>query len=310
MNTKLQQPVVLVAGGLGYIGTHLLYSLIAKRVDVIVTHSKPLTVEQKALVYFLESVALEVGSVFITFHGDPAWMDMSNYQVQELIYLRGSKNKATQSSIDDTIAWFDTNIEHLVAHGLKRILYASSGSVYKSQHIQLSEQAAVGPIGSYAQTKLTLEKHLQQLAIRTKMLKIVCLRYFNPVAGYLSAQSDCIEKTIMDCLRNGKPVPIYTDSVTKRPDGFVRDYILMEHLVAGTLQALEFLRLQQNHYEVFNIGSGVGLSTRSLINVYENWLGVNIPSVQKIVPSDVMPTCQIADVSKARNLLGFDPRPL
>lgn len=242
---------ILVIGGAGYIGNHLIPALLAtgRRVTVLCRRATPLH-------------ELPEGVVYIS--GDFGRRDLICDLLErhrEVVHLAYAT--VPNTSFDNPLADLQQNLpptvqlfSEMAARGGKLILVSSGGTVYgEAIKLPIREDHFTKPISPYGVTKLTLENYAHLYAI-THGLKFVCIR---PANAFGVGQQPFIGQgfisTAMASAMRGQPIRIFGES------GAVRDYIYVSDLAAGIVSALE-----QGHLsEIYNLGSGVGRSNLDVI---------------------------------------------
>lgn len=179
------------------------------------------------------------------------------------------------SSMNDPLIDVDTNIkgtivllEECVQAKIKRIIFASSGgSIYgnNSEHY-LKEDAGVNPISPYAISKLAIERYLEYYKIH-RGLDYLILRYANPYGiGQNVVGSQGIIPIFLNLIKNEKPISIFGDGEN------VRDYIYIDDAIEITKEIFD----KEVKYEVYNLGSGVGMSINEVVKVMQKVTGKEI----------------------------------
>jgi UDP-glucose 4-epimerase len=198
--------------------------------------------------------------------------------------------------------------------GVRRIVFSSSAAVYgNASEMPITEQTAVVPENTYARTKAFGEEYLQAIAHAHPDFRIGLLRYFNPVGAH---HSGLIGEDPSQPPGNLVPViarvatgvmpqlKIFGDDYPT-PDGTgIRDYIHVEDLARGHVLSLDALfEREENH--LVNLGTGQGYSVREVIATYKRVSNRDIPF--EIAPRRAGdPAISYADVTRARDLLGFE----
>lgn len=181
--------------------------------------------------------------------------------------------------------------------GVKQFVFGSSSSVYGlNPKVPFSEDDPIfNPISPYAATKAAGElichtySHLYDL-------RIVCLRFFT-VYGARQRPDLAIHK-FAKLISAGKPIPVFGDGTTRR------DYTYIDDIIAGVRAAIDY---EQTKYEVINLGESRTVELRELISLLEETLGKRAQiDRQPPQPGDVPQT--FADISKARKLLNYNPQ--
>jgi len=182
-------------------------------------------------------------------------------------------------------------------HGVEQFVFGSSSSVYgTNEKAPFAEDDPIfNPISPYAATKAAGElichtySHLHDM-------RIVCLRFFT-VYGARQRPDLAIHK-FTKLISSGQPVPVFGDGTTRR------DYTYVDDIIAGVRAAIDY---HQSKFEIINLGESRTVELRELISMLEKALGQTAQiDKQPMQPGDVPQT--LADISKARRLLNYDPQ--
>jgi UDP-glucose 4-epimerase len=213
--------------------------------------------------------------------------------------------------------YFDNNvsgsiclIDAVAAHGIRRFVFSSTAAVYAGKDAPLTEDDPLAPANTYGATKLMVEQILGWYA-RLKGLRFAALRYFNacgatPGRGEAhQPETHLIPLIFQVALGRRTHAEIYgTDYPT--PDGTcVRDYVHVADL--GQAHLLALAALARHDTLICNLGNGAGYSVRQVIDVAREVTGLPLPVVEKLRRPGDAPIL-VADSSKARALLGWQPR--
>lgn len=309
---------VLVTGGAGYVGSHIVAALAsAGRIPVVlddfsnserevIGRLSGLAAEPIALV---EADVRDIGALRDTF---------GKYPIAAVIHCAGLK--AVGESELRPLAYYGVNVGGTLAlaevmgeAGVGTLVYSSSATVYgQPDALPVGESAPLRPQSVYGRTKRYMEDFLRDLARANPNWRVAILRYFNPAGAHPSA-------SIGEAPR-GKPsnlMPLLCriasgefseltifGSDWPTPDGTgVRDYIHVDDLAQGHLAALDFLALQGGA-TTLNLGVGRGYSVLEVIAAFEKACGRTI--AKAFAPrrrGDV--ACTYADVSRAEDLLDW-----
>lgn len=183
------------------------------------------------------------------------------------------------------------------ANGVKQFVFGSSSSVYgMNAKVPFGEGDPIfNPISPYAATKAAGELICHSYA-HLYDLRIVCLRFFT-VYGARQRPDLAIHK-FAKLISAGRPIPVFGDGTTRR------DYTYIDDIIAGVRAAMDY---DQSKYEVINLGESRTVELRELISLLEQALGRTAEiDPQPLQPGDVPQT--FADISKARALLGYNPQ--
>ncbi len=297
---------VLVTGGAGFIGSHLVARLLAEggwRVHVVDDFNDFYDPEVKR-----RNVAPHLGREEFRLHEadirDRAALERVFEGAGFDVIVHLAARAGVRPSLLEPVLYAETNINGTLnllelarAHGAPQFVFGSSSSVYgENEKVPFAEDDPVArPISPYAATKaageLLSHTYAHLFGVRT-----VCLRFFT-VYGARQRPDLAIHK-FARLISEGKPIPVFGDGTTRR------DYTYVDDIVAGVRAAMDY---EASGYEVFNLGESRTVELRELIALLESELGRKaVVERQPAQPGDVPQT--FADVSKARRLLGYDPQ--
>ena len=297
---------ILVTGGAGFIGSHLVDHLLAEGdwavtvVDDFNDFYPPeikrnnVRLHEKNPAYKLIEADIRAQSALAPVFDET--------QFDAIVHL--AARAGVRPSLKDPQLYTETNIngtlnllEQARNHGVKQFVFGSSSSVYGiNAKVPFSEDDPIRqPISPYAATKAAGEllchtySHLYDL-------RSVCLRFFT-VYGARQRPDLAIHK-FARLISQGKPIPVFGDGRTRR------DYTYIDDIIAGVRAAIDF---DQTNYEVINLGESRTVELKELISLLEQELGQKaIIDPQPLQPGDVPQT--FADITKARRLLGYNPQ--
>ena len=313
---------VFVTGGAGYIGSHTLLELIKQGYDVVAcdnhSNSKPESIKR------VEQLA---GKAFPFYEMDvreTARLDdiFRKHDIQCVIHFAGAK--AVGESVSDPLKYYSNNLNSTISlcnvmqkHNVRKIIFSSSATVYSAgATMPLTEDSATGDCANpYGWTKYMCEQILEDTAKANAGWAVALLRYFNPIGAHESGR---IGEDPQDIPNNLMPyiaqtavgrleyLNIYGNDYDT-PDGTgIRDYIHVSDLAAGHAAAITYLE-KHSGVDIFNLGTGKGVSVLELVSAFEETSGVRIQ--KKIVgrrPGDLA-ICYAA-TDKARLELGWEAR--
>lgn len=303
---------VLVTGGAGYIGSHMVLALADAGQDVVVLDN--LSTGTRS--------AVDPRATFV--EGDIADSDLVSslvvkHKVDAVVHFAGSI--IVPESVSDPLKYYLNNtaktrtlIEAIIARQVPHFIFSSTAAVYGTpKQVPVTEATALNPMSPYGRSKLMTEWMLEDAAF-AHPLKYVVLRYFN-VAGAdpagRSGQSTkdathLIKVALQTALGVRQQMSIFgTDYDT--PDGTgVRDYIHVSDLIAAHMDALAYLRKGGENLTA-NCGYGHGASVAEVIAAVKRVTGLEVNAIRdERRPGD--PAAIVADASKARAVLGWAPR--
>lgn len=293
-----KQNTYLVTGGAGFIGSNIVKELLQKKQKVRVLDNFA-TGKRENLFEFKNNPDFEL------IEGDLRSFHVVRTAVKNMNYiLHQGALPSVPRSIHDPLTTNDVNIlgtlnilEAAKEFGVKRVVYASSSSIYGDNEIlPKTEDMPINPLSPYALSKYTGERYCQ---IFTKIydLETVCLRYFNvfgPNQDPTSQYSAVIPKFIRLMSQGKRPI-IYGDGTQSR------DFTYVSNIVAANLLACT---AEGMGGELFNIACGQSYTVLQLVDALNRILGTAIePLFEEERPGDVKHS--LADISRAKEKLGF-----
>lgn len=302
---------ILVTGGAGYIGAHVVRLLIERGDEVVVVDD--LSSGDAARVEGARVVELDVAS------------DAASGVIATLIretsadaVIHFAARKQVGESMERPAWYYGQNLgglANVVAGmadaGAQRLIFSSSAATYGMPDVDLlSEDAVCAPINPYGETKLVGE-WLTRDAARAHGLRVANLRYFN-VAG--AGWPDLGDPTIMNvvpiifnAISQGKqPIIFGTDYPT--PDGTcIRDYVHVLDLAQAHVAALDYVARDDRSFDTFNVGTGAGSSVREVIDAVARVTGLVIdPVLGERRAGD--PPRLIGDVARIHEEFGWEAK--
>jgi len=303
---------VLVTGGAGYIGSHMVYELLDAGEDVVVLDNLSTgfrwAIPERVPLYEGDTGDLQLARSIIAKHG-----------VEAIIHFAASI--VVPDSVADPLGYYRNNtansrtlIEAAVTSGVKHFIFSSTAAVYGNpKSVPVAEDATPDPMSPYGTSKLMTEIILRDTAF-AHPLKYTVLRYFN-VAGAdpkmrtgqsTPAATHLIKVAVQTALGLRKKMDVFgTDYPT--PDGTcIRDYIHVSDLVRAHSDALAYLRAGGDS-ATFNCGYGRGFSVLDVIETVKRVSGVDFRvEMSERRPGD--PAQIVAASDKARATLHWQPR--
>ena len=289
---------ILVTGGTGYIGSHTTVELMQQGYEVTIIDNL-----SNSSIDVLDGIAAIVGRKPEFANIDCAnFVDLDNVfkaypDIVGVIHFAASK--AVGESVEKPLLYYRNNIGSLITllevmklHQVDNIVFSSSCTVYgqpDKAHLPVDETAPIQPaLSPYGNTKQINEEIIRDEAHADARLNATILRYFNPIGAHPSA--------LIGELPNGVPqnlLPFITQTAAglrpelkvfgndyNTPDGScIRDYIYVVDLAKAHVKAIDRMlhANDREQVEVFNLGTGTGLSVLTLINEFVAATGVNIP---------------------------------
>ncbi len=308
----MTQKGILVTGGAGYIGSHVVKQLGEAGYDNIVVLDNLSKGFRDAVLY---------GELVVGDTGDRELVGrlLREYAIDSVLHF--AAHTIVPESVANPLKYYGNNtcstrnlLQCCAEAGVRHFIFSSTAAVYGiPQTIPVTEDAPKQPINPYGTSKLMSEMMLQDLAAASE-LRFVILRYFNVAGcdpegriGQSTPEATLLTKVACEAaLGVREQVAIFgTDYPT--PDGTgIRDYIHVEDLADAHLKALDYLAAGGDSV-VLNCGYGHGYSVREVLDAVEKAHGAPLPIVEQARRAGDPPSL-VADASRARQLLGWTPR--
>ncbi|MEP6996522.1 MAG: UDP-glucose 4-epimerase GalE [Betaproteobacteria bacterium] len=312
---------VLITGGAGYIGSHIVVELARVGYQTVVVdnfcNSSPSVLAR------LRSITRQAIPCITADVRDGAALArmFAEHPVGAVVHCAGLKSVGEGET--KPLTYYDNNVggaialaAAMAAAGVKRLVFSSSAAVYgQPDRNPVTEESALRPHNVYGRTKRIVEQLLEDLAAADRSWQIALLRYFNPAGAHASAAigespsgtpNNLIPLLADVASEKRADIAIYGDD-WPTPDGTgVRDYIHVTDLAAGHVAALAHLASTPG-LVTLNLGTGRGHSVLEVIAAFERACGRPIP--RRVVPrrpGDV--AAYYADPSRAEAVLGLRAR--
>jgi UDP-glucose 4-epimerase len=303
---------VLVTGGAGYIGSHMILELLAAG-EKVVTLDNLSTGFAWAVP---EGAPLIVGDF-----GDEALVAglLAEHGVDEIIHF--AAKIVVPESVADPLGYYLNNtakarslIDCAVRHGVKRFIFSSTAAVYGDpENSPVTEDEPLKPMSPYGRSKLMVEWMLRDVSAAFPMSHVV-LRYFNVAGadpqgrtGQSTPNATHLIKVAVQTALGFRPGMEVFGTDYPTPDGScVRDYIHVTDLARAHMDALRYLRAGGESVTC-NCGYQRGFSVLEVIDVVKSVSGVDFPvTLSGRRPGD--PSSIVAANGRARSLLGWTPQ--
>ena len=272
---------ILVTGGAGYIGSHVVYELIDQGHDVTILDDMSLGLEEN----------IDPRSIFVqgSTHSDSDLDSVLSVGFDGIIHLAAWK--AAGESMTDPAKYAHNNLIGTInllnacdRHGIKRFVFSSTSSVYGNpEYIPIDENHPTDPISYYGETKLQVEKNLKWFS-ELKGIRFGVLRYFN-AAGYdIKGRIKGRERNALNLIPIVMEVAagirekmqVFGDNYDTHDGTGVRDYIHVSDLAIAHMKALNYISDNDKDLIVY-LATGEGHSVLDVINKSKEVSGKDIP---------------------------------
>jgi UDP-glucose 4-epimerase len=301
---------VLVAGGAGYVGSHTCLKLAEAGFLPVVLDN--FSNGHREFVQWgpLEDVDIRDGAALAEVfkrHRPVALMHLAG-----LIEV-GESLKDPQSFYDNNVAGSVTLFGAALEAGVKTVVFSSTCATYGSPvHMPIREHHPQHPINPYGRTKLVVEQALADLDSYAGMRSVI-LRYFNAAGADMAGrigerhqpETHAIPLALQTSMGLRGPFCIFGDDYDT-PDGTaIRDYVHVSDLAEAHVLALQHL-LNGGRSEALNLGTGVGVSVRQLVDTIEAATGTQL-NVSAAARREGDAPMLVADNARAKDILGWSP---
>jgi len=324
-DTNNPSKVVLVTGGLGYIGSHTVVELIENGYEVEIIDNL-----SNSSIKCLERLE-KITSKKIKFYE----FDLLNYEKLEEVFnfsktsyyaiIHFAGLKSVNESTKIPLSYYKNNlissinvIELAIKYNCENFIFSSSACVYGSSSEPCKETFPLDPINTYGRTKLMIENILIDTSKSSNgKFKAIILRYFNPVGSHKSGLiGDCpnnIPQNLFAVIENhikgkSEKLSIFGNDYNSKDKTAVRDYIHVVDLAQAHVVTLnKFKDPNLKTYDIFNLGTNNGLSVLEVITEYMKATGKNINFAYAGRREGDAEIC-VANAEKAKNELGWSSK--
>lgn len=301
---------ILVTGGAGYVGSHIVRRLRDERRDVVVVDD--LSAGHRSAVGEAELV---VGDF-----ADPAILARLLPDVEFVVHM--AAHCLVGESVEEPGRYYDNNVTRTLAlleasrrHGVRGLVFSSSAAVYGEPHeTPIPEEHPKRPTNPYGETKLVGERALAWYH-RAHGLRSVALRYFNAAGahpdGTLGERHDPETHLVPILIRAavaGGPAPTIFGTDYPTSDGTcVRDYVHVVDLAAAHVAAVDAMAAGRIGHDAFNLGNGAGFSVRQVVDVVRRVTGSRLEVIDGPRRAGD-PATLVASSDRAMQHLGWRPQ--
>ena len=305
---------ILVTGGAGYIGSHCVLALLENGYEVVIFDNLSTghieTVEKLKKYGHVDFVKgdlqnlSDIKSLFNLYKTDAVIHFAAFSQVGESVK---NPQKYYMNNVCGTLNLLSAMLEA----GVKKIVFSSTAATYgEPEYIPIDEKHPQNPINPYGQTKLMIEKIMDDYD-KAYGLKSVRLRYFN-VAGadsqgrvgeWHEPETHLIPNILKSTFSGGQTFKMFGTDYDTKDGTCVRDYINVEDLAQAHLLALDYLN-KGGETNYFNLGTNDGNTVKEVFLACEKVTGQNIP-VDICPRREGDPASLVADNTKAKSVLGW-----
>jgi UDP-glucose 4-epimerase len=284
---------ILVTGGAGFIGSHAVVTLIEQGFHPVIVDD--FRNSDRRVLHGIEQIT----GISPTFHE----VDVNDKEALRSIFniyafegvIHFAAYKAVGESVEKPLMYYRNNIVSLMncielceEFQVLNFVFSSSCTVYgEPDEVVVKETTPIKPANApYGQTKQISEQILKDVNTSGSALKILCLRYFNPIGAHSSGiigelptgvPSNLVPYVTQTAIGRLEKLTVFGDDYPTSDGSCVRDYIHVVDLAEAHLNGMEWLtKEEQGVYEVVNVGTGQGASVLEIIHTFENVTGTSL----------------------------------
>jgi len=310
---------VLLTGGLGYIGSHIVVSLSDPSSAIIADDCS--NCDLKQIDRLKQVIPFEKNQVIVCDVADLEAFEeiFKKHKIETIIHLAGYK--AVGESVKQPLAYYTNNLNATLnvlkmcnKYDVKHLIFSSSATVYGPQSSPMDESMTLlKTTNPYAETKAISERMIEDYCLVHPEFSATSLRYFNPVgahpSGFIGEIPSGIPNNLLPYVQqvaSGKRpyLNVFGKDYETKDGTAIRDYI---HVMDLADAHVCILNNPKQGYRVYNVGTGVGTSVLDLVKAFEKATGVKIPTeVTHRRAGDLQES--VANASKIKNELGWKSR--
>lgn len=314
---------ILVTGGAGYIGSHTVVALVENGFTPVVVDD--FRNAKRSVIQRLEKLTGKPVLVYdFSIHDKNQLSQLfEKYSFSGVIHF--AADKAVGESVANPLKYFNNNLgglvsllEAMIRFDVHQLVFSSSCTVYGTpDKVPVTETTPTKmPDSPYGYTKLINEQMIQQVQLAHPDLKVVLLRYFNPIGAHLSGligeEPQGIPNNLLPYITQtaaGKRdfLTVYGVDYDTIDGSCVRDYIHVADLAEAHVAALNFMCANNITIETFNLGTGTGTSVLEMIQFFDEVSGMKLPYKIGGRRSGDVPQIY-ANTDKAEEILGWTAR--
>tara|TARA_Y100000591_G_C21818093_1_gene691926 strand:+ start:208 stop:1230 length:1023 start_codon:yes stop_codon:yes gene_type:complete len=314
---------ILVTGGNGYIGSHTVIELL--------NHGFEVHILDNLYNSYIENIT-RIENII----GDSikfVEIDICDFLALKKFFLKNkydavihfAAHKSVNESINKPLKYINTNINGtinlcnaMINAGCYNLIFSSSAAVYDTNNLlPFTEESFLDSNNTYGESKIICEKILQRLSRTKNPLRSISLRYFNPAGAHSSGMigenpkntdTNLFPQLLEKIFNKDKNFYIYGNDYETKDGTGIRDFIHVMDLAEAHVLALKrLLNLQNENYEIFNVGTGIGYSVFEVITTFEQIISDKIDYEVKNRRDGDLPIC-FADNTKIKTAFNWVPK--
>jgi len=303
---------ILITGGAGYIGSHIVRLLLDNNENVVVVDNLK-TGHRKA-------VPDECYKYYFDIRNKTKLDEVFKYHKIEAV-IHFAADSIVKESMEYPSEYYNNNVygtlcllDVMKINDVSKVIFSSSAAVYgEPKKIPIQENDELGPSNVYGETKLTMEKMMKWFDLAYG-IKYTSLRYFNAAGAYPTGEigeahdpeTHLIPLVLQVPLGKKEKICIFGNNYPTKDGTCIRDFIHVMDLADAHYKALNYFK-GAKYSEIFNLGSGEGCSVNEVIEIAKKVTKQEIiTEIKETRPGD--PAVLIASSEKAKRILGWKPK--
>lgn len=310
--------VLLITGGAGYIGSHVLKLVLEKSDKKVLVIDNFSTGTKERLEILQKIRSFDV--VELDLANTPRLEEvLKSHKIDEVIHFAASI--VVPESMENPLKYYSNNtantiglVQACVQNKIKKFIFSSTAAVYgEPENVPVNEQTPPNPINLYGTSKLMSENVIRDASLAHPEFKHVILRYFNVAGASMDGTigqsfpnaTHLIKVAAEVVAGKREKIAIFGDDYPT-PDGTcVRDYIHVDDLADAHLKSLQYL--SSNKSDTFNVGYGRGFSVKEVLEAMDSVAGIQIP--RDLAPRRAGdPAILVANVEKIKKTMPWKPQ--
>ena len=273
---------VLVTGGLGYIGSHLVSKLSSEMNVHILDNLNNSEEDTFKKIEKISACNLNFSNIDLR-DSDKVNELVRKYSINIVFHFAGLKS--VNESFEKEKDYFEINVEGTqnLLNSLKInddrnfFIFSSSAAVYGNPlKVPIDESHSLNPMNPYGKTKKAAEAILEDFQ-KDKNISVACLRYFNPIGSHntldlgdnINKEMDGLVSNLLTSIIENKKFNIYGNDYPTEDGTAIRDFIHIDDLIEGHISALDYMKNNENTFEIFNLGTGKGTTIQKFIETFK-----------------------------------------
>ena len=299
----------LITGGAGYIGAHVVESVLASGREVVVLDdlSSGIAARLSSKAHLVQTSLQDVSGINRIFE---------DAEITGVVHLAAKKRVGESVERPDyywqeNVIGLQNLIEAMTSRDVKNFVFSSSAAVYGKPNFPpgtlITEQTPCSPINPYGDTKLEGEL-LSKAMAESEGMKVVALRYFNAAGAGRPELGDQfifnLVPIVFDALDHRNQPYVFGNDYPTSDGSCIRDYVHVQDLADAHIAAMKFVEESDRGFTAINIGTGSGTSVYEILEMIQDVTSISIePIVGQRREGD--PPTLVADVSLAKEILGW-----